>query len=395
MKRLFTLILVLISIATLTACGGDRKNEKAFKKYLESHDGITKAELSELLKSSEQTTYPEDFFKNLKVNNIQIKDKNNVSLPKVYVWQNEDKVYFADYDYLSDTVDNPMYLDLAELEGAYDANNENSSGELDLVEQLEQMIDQMIEASNLSGYLDIDLEDILSLTNWKYDDFDHEGDGVYVVNNDAIYHKIEMITDGMITKDHIKLLLAQSGLNLKFTIHFDGDHIDSYKLLLDVKQQGMTITLSLELKLNYSNDNINGFEIKFEMPGASIRCAINALENGLKAELELSTISSNGMGYENIYMEFLVTDSKLKVIFKNNNTEVLNLDLNYSIQNNQLSVEGNLRLGVEQTIGNYEFKELTITSGLEINIPQKCKDAEKNAGNILESGDSSMDILPL
>ena len=101
MKKIISLLLVLLSIVMLTGCKSkeERAEEKLienFQTYMSNYKPLTRSDINNAL--SQTSTSNE--YNDVKIGNILITNDSNVqsTYDRVYVWQSNQRIYFAQYN---------------------------------------------------------------------------------------------------------------------------------------------------------------------------------------------------------------------------------------------------------------------------------------------------------
>lgn len=408
MRKILTILLVLISMLTLAACGEtpEQKNEKQFKEFLAANDALTVEEFDALATQGD-VELPADLFTNADIAKLHIEavmgedDPNSsyesVISENIYVWQNESKVYLANIS--SENATMAYYLDLAELELLYDQAKEEVPG-LENVKPSE-MIDGYLEEIMASSEveIDLDLETILSIASFKFEDFNHIEEGKYQLKNSALFNKIALLSNGEIKAADLEKQLSDAGYSLNLYTYFDGKHINGYEFSLSMTESGLTMSMGMKLMLSFDGDNLNGYSLKANIPGTGeIELSVNLNSDAISFDAKISSYNADDESGSIIPMvitfEGRVSNENITIKAKQNNVELLNCNINFNNEKlgdvNSLSLSGSLV--VKDTTGA-SLLNINITSGDSVTIPNEVKALESSASNLLESMGSNEIIV--
>lgn len=391
MKRIFGLLLVLFALFGLTACGDKEEDHGAsFNEYLNEHGTLTVEKLDSAFTEFEQASpeeLPSDFFTKLKLDNIhmaaEMESLVNKKVENVYVWQNENKIYMVDEK--DGRVIENYFVDLAFLETYYDQiTTQIPVQEVKPSEVLEQAIVELRKEYDLPEALDLEM--ILNVLSFKYEDFNDLGDGKFQVKEDAILGKMCQFFDNQITVEQLKEAYAQAKLSFNIYVYFTGE-ID--KIELEVNQDGTVVTLGLGL--SYQDGEINGVNVTLTMgENNKLYVSMKVVDKELHVEADLTSEINYGSGiYPGAIAEPRLSNTKVKLVFSQSKLvlnvvvdEVALVDVNFNITNTKIVDVYQFGINGTATINDGNNKiTLTVKSGSNAVIPSNILALQSQAKN--------------
>ena len=396
MKKLLSFIFVFIALLTLASCGEtpEQKNEKQFKEYLQANDAMTVDEFDALFVQDESVVMPEDLFTNLTVENIRI-DVAGAGMPSYYIWQNKNKVYFAP-SVTTDT-SGPVYIDLAELEAAYD----QSRGESTL--KPSEMIDAVLEGMNSdpTAQVTLNLETILGALSFKFEDFEMVEVGKYALKNSALCEKIASLSGGVITSAELEAQLASSGYTLNFYTYFNGSIINGFEFNLSMTQGGVSMSMGFKLMLLFNKDQFSGISLEANIPGTmDIKLSIKLENESLLIVADITTYEANEQGIPmpiNISASITITKENISLSVLQDKNELLFANINLVLTESTGKYTFGLNGAIRYAMSAENTGSFTITSGSSVSIPTEVKALETSATNLMSQnnnnqGDTNVEV---
>ena len=399
MKKILSFIFVFIAVLTLAACAPketpEEVNEKQFKDYLQANDALTVEEFDAMFAESEFPELPADLFTNINVENLFIETYGDTN-SDYYIWQNASKVYFAP-TIIDTTVDNgPYYVDLAELEAAYDeAMKESATSSLKPSEMIDAILAEMMASPE--AQVTLNLETLLGAFTFKFEDFERVELGKYALKNSVLFDKIAKLSGGMITAADLEAQIASSGYSLNFYTYFDGSRINGFEFKLSMSQGGISMSMGIKLMLLFNNEQFNGISLEANIPGSGeIKLSIKVEDEKLKLDAMITgyDYTDEGMPMQiTISANITISKDNITVSITQGNNELLYANLNLVLAQK----EGKYTFGLN---GNFRFAfdteqtgMVTITSGSSVTIPSEVKALETTAENLLNKFNVNDDLV--
>lgn len=387
MKKNLSFILVFTAVFTLLGCNLDQtSNEKAFKEYLQANKALTVEELDTLVTDSEVADMPVDLFTNLKLENIFIdgnyKVENQLEETDIYLWQNESKIYLASkpQNYEAEA----YYFDLSALEVLYDeARKESQNEELKPSEMIDLCLNEVIASTAMP--LDIDLETILGVASFDFNDFTLNSKGEYVLKNEVLFEKIAILSGMPGQGSELENQLKESGFNFQFNLLFDGKHITKYELNITNENDSTALATCFILNFEYEDDKLIGYSVLIDIEeNGKIELSVELLDEQLSFEVKISGTNMPLPSSINV----MFSKNKISILVKDKNLELLKFDL--ELISNKLGditsfgLKGSIKV-VDATDGIiYSTLDANITSGDAVIIPDHIKELESTALNGLD-----------
>lgn len=382
MKKILMLLLLLLSTLSLTACfakkDDDASNseddkkpvqiEEDFKAFMNKNGALTRNDINEIMSSS---TNEEINFDGFNVKNTVISGIDG-EYDKFYVWQKGNKIYATPYSSVNYKADEVAYIDLEQLEALTDVSDLLPAN-VQPADILDEALQMALKDSDIP--FTIDLDDILSLITFTYNDFEHLGNGIFQVKNSALFNKVQEFTGGSLKASDIQKLFEESNINLKITVAFDGKHLTGFNVNLSVTENSVTVEVAFELKLTYINDELSSISLSLTSPVANINVLLSNKDDKFEYLLNIEIIYSDSGEKETMIISGFIDDENFKFNFSENGVNLIIVDLTSSGNENTLALSGTI---------TYSTEVYTITSGASVVIPQECIDGESTAVNILE-----------
>lgn len=374
MRKIFTLMLIVFSIVMLTACDSEKRQNKKleenFEAYMSESKGLTRADIDSLMSGSNDLS--QVLSTDVKVANTKVRLNSLMSsqYDEIYVWQTNNKIYAAPYNSIGGNTKYPSYVNLEELTAMIGANDLSSN--VSLSDALEEAISMaLIEAGVPSSY-HFDIDEFLKLTSFEFKDFTHNGNGEFQLDNDVLYKKIEKLTDGGITASDIKELLNESDMSFKIFAYFDGEKINSYKI--EFSGAGMKVSLELGLP----DENTIEINVSMSSMGNKVSLKLKLSDNEISMSMSTEQYVIEADQTVSMKMDFVINEDKMTAKIVQNDMELLNAEISYSVNNNVLAFSGS----VVVTDGG-QTMNISITSGSSVTIPQICRSNEAYGQNAL------------
>lgn len=392
MKKILSFILCFVVLFALAGCLGDndaelKASETAFNSYLADNKMITVEEIDAIVTENEMPEIPTDFFSNIALKNLsatgKVKTSNGEENVSLYVWQNGGKIF------VSPASDQVGYIDLVEMESAYDEVRQNSDDLTGM--KPSEIIDSLLSDPSLEGQLGTinNLESILSLLSFKNTDFMIVEVGKFSLKLEVLFEKMATITGTNV--EQVKAAFEQSGSDLNIYIYFDGKNITGYELVY--KNTEVETTMIFKLSFTYNEDVINGLTFSYQADE-------NILSFNLKVENKTLIVKLNVSAEgDNMVAEASIANDKLIALVKFNDQTIVDIDLTFAdlkVDNkHSFSLSGHFTMVIDQVDDQFNTLELNIQSGNDVVIPAELVALEETATNLLQAAGEPEEINPI
>ena len=362
MRKIKFLLMLLVMAFCLASCdavtslfGDDLekslKNSKPLS--METLDGLVK---EPLLK--------EDMFDIGIANTKATVKENGQQYMELYAWQEKDVVYLGAS---SEDQTNVLYLDLGDLQDTYEEAIEELGLEYDMKpsEIYEIIMEEYSKELGLQGsVLDgLDIDKVLDVVNYEYEDFEKVEDGKYKLNNEALYAKL-IATDLLEDMDEDDLVeaLEDAEVELEIYVYCDGKHITDYEIIAEGEDE------SIEAKITflYEKDDFIGIAVDFEAGEAALTLKMTSVENDFNVEFVMETSESDMEG------KLQITDKIIVGELEVDGETLFEVELEYSIEDKVYSVSGDISIS---------YVDIKIET--DASIPSDVKSAADKAENLL------------
>ena len=373
MKKIYLALFVFLMAFLLVGC---QDNDAAFEAYLLEKEPLSAEVLDEKfaeIKSENETE--EDIFTDFKLANTKITfevDNNAISstqeiTSEMYLWQEDKKLYLGEEIQGQSQV---LYVDFNELKEflnsmVVDGNQFNQMKPSEMYQEIVENYAYDLGIEN-TIFTEKSLDELLSLVNFKYEDFEVVGNGKYKVKNEVLYAKLLILTIEDLTVEDIIEMLSTEKVELALYVYFDGKNINAYEL--NVKDDN-EIT-NIKLNLHHEKDKFIGLGFEFNRNQDSVLFDIKFKEGTLEYNCEVIFD-----GVKEMSLSLNLSDEEFVLVGKEKEEVKANVKLEYSkSENNEFMVSGNIEI---------EGTRVVISSGVEI------------SNNILAGKDMAYNIMDL
>lgn len=382
MKKIFSLLLVLLFVVSLSACNKEKTEEKeakteewveptdntSFEDFLDENVNSFDSEKLDSLFGEVEEVKPEEIL-DIKISNLSATLAGTgayADLPVVgmsgVAWQ-EGTVIYAAATLEGET--QAVKLDLADLVELADQAMEES------YVKPSEAINMLLAEALGSGY---DLDYFLDKVEFDLDDFNDKGNGVYELKLEAVADLVDTLSEGEVNADEALEFLEMFD-TLSVSFKYSNGKIRNISAEMEANPYAAKVKASLSLDLSYGKDGVNGLAIDASFstePSEEHPYAAGATSVTLKANVSLEALSvkftMESAGGE-IELEAEADASKIKAEFKvvqNGKTQgVVKVDL--KLADNWVT-EG--KVVVDQQIEGQEGKlTVTLQGGSKVSIP--------------------------
>ena len=169
--------------------------------------------------------------------------------------------------------------------------------------------------------------------------------------------------------------LRQTDLKFNVNAYYDGKRINAYELVFNATIDGVREEFKVKTSFVHFEEKFVGFKIDISISSHKYSFGIKVVDGDLVVEYTFDAPES-----QNIVLNFHLSDEKIIFTMIKNDFVLYNIDLEYSVKQEedltQISLSGSVIL---------EDKEVIITNGEDVVIPDEIMANKDNAINLLES----------
>lgn len=373
MKKIYLSLFVFLMAFLLLGC---QDNDAAFEAYLLEKEPLSAEVLDEKfaeIKSENETE--EDIFTDFKLANTKITfEVDNKAIgstqaitSEMYLWQEDKKLYLGEEIQGQSQV---LYVDFNELKDFLNSMLVDGSqfDQMKPSEMYQEIVENYAYDLGIENtiFTEKSLDELLSLVNFKYEDFEVVENGKYKVKNEVLYAKLLILTIEDLTVEDIIEMLSTEKVELALYVYFDGKNINTYEL--NVKDDN-EIT-NIKLNLHHEKDKFIGLGFEFNRNQDNVLFDIKFKEGTLEYNCEVIFD-----GVKEMSLLLNLSDEEFVLVGKEKEEVKANVKLEYSKnKDNEFMVSGNIEI---------EDTKLVISSGVEI------------SNNILAGKDMAYNIIDL
>lgn len=411
MKKLLTLLLMMVAVFGLASCGGDDEEEQrmTFKQYLAQNDAMTVEEFDKEFTPEESVKIPADLPSQVSVYNTQVsitgdyKDEQRADHSAyMYLWQDAKKLYIYG-DAEGDIIN--YYVDLNEVEVLYDQATAEANKYVGKKpsELANEAIDLLEEELDIDG-MNLSLEKILATLDFEYEDFTEINESKYQLNQSAISKKVSSLYGGLITPEQFDQLIAKAQLTLNVYALFDGKHVSGLEVELGSPTMDVEGKVVIKIGFGYTEDKLTSFTLDANVAGvSSILFELKYANETVSVYYKLSNTYATTTEEYNVVQEETITygKDKIEVVAKVNGVEITYISLTISNQKLNdiyaLAINGEFRSSTINGMQNglpeiQSTMSIIVKSGTTVVIPDTVKALQSQAVNVFEADNNQQDV---
>lgn len=292
MKKLLSLLMMLVLVLSLTACNKDKEAEKEEAKTGEV-EGSGEKTPENWVEPTDNTTFEkylnekvnafnskklDELFGDVKLDTSVITD---LTVPSLAVG------FACTGDYLNSDMNGGKVTVWQEGKEIYLYASQDGDGELGVIDlaQIEEMIPAVEEVkpseaingliSSVFGSSDITLDTFLEKIEFSITDFNDNGDGTYELKHEALANLVEEISDGAVKADEVLEGIEQSGVGITLLVGYSNGKVRSLAANILMEEDGYKQAQNVKLNFFYGPKGLKGLGTEvvadYVMPGMTMK----------------------------------------------------------------------------------------------------------------------------